>query len=91
MPPMTELPVPRPSACPGLLRIVQALDGGICRIKLPGGVLAANQARVIAEAAQHHASGVLELTNRSNLQIRGVRAESEQDLIRALLDASLGP
>jgi precorrin-3B synthase len=88
---MTELPVPRPSACPGLLRIVQALDGGICRIKLPGGVLAANQARVIAEAAQHHASGVLELTNRSNLQIRGVRAESEQDLIRALLDASLGP
>ncbi|MDH0099469.1 precorrin-3B synthase, partial [Pseudomonas sp. GD04158] len=29
----------RPSACPGLLRIVPALDGGICRIKLPGGVL----------------------------------------------------
>ena len=27
----------RPSACPGLLRIVQALDGGICRIKLAGG------------------------------------------------------
>lgn len=91
MPSMTELPVPRPSACPGLLRIVQALDGGICRIKLPGGALAANQARVIAEVAQHHASGVLELTNRSNLQIRGVRAESEQDLIRALLDANLGP
>lgn len=88
---MTELPVPRPSACPGLLRIVQALDGGICRIKLPGGVLSGDQARAIANAAQHHASGVLELTNRSNLQIRGVRAESEQDLIRALLAANLGP
>ncbi|KRW65355.1 oxidoreductase [Pseudomonas sp. TTU2014-105ASC] len=91
MPPMTELPVPRPSACPGLLRIVQALDGGICRVKLPGGVLAASQARSIAEAAQRFASGVLELTNRSNLQIRGVRAESEQELIRALLAANLGP
>ncbi|WP_312442758.1 MULTISPECIES: precorrin-3B synthase [Stutzerimonas] len=91
MPPMTELPVPRPSACPGLLRIVQALDGGICRVKLPGGVLAASQARSIAEAAQRFASGVLELTNRSNLQIRGVRAESEHDLIRALLAANLGP
>ncbi|MCQ2030031.1 precorrin-3B synthase [Stutzerimonas zhaodongensis] len=91
MPPMTELPVPRPSACPGLLRIVQALDGGICRVKLPGGVLAASQARAIAEAAQRFASGVLELTNRSNLQIRGVRAESEQELIRSLLEANLGP
>ncbi len=91
MPPMTELPVPRPSPCPGLLRIVQALDGGICRIKLPGGVLSGDQARAIAEAAQRFASGVLELTNRSNLQIRGVRAESEQDLIRALLAANLGP
>ena len=91
MPPMTELPVPRPSACPGLLRIVQALDGGICRIKLPGGALSGDQARAIAEAAQHHASGVLELTNRSNLQIRGVRADAEQALIRTLLDANLGP
>ncbi len=88
---MTELPVPRPSACPGLLRIVQALDGGICRVKLPGGVLAASQARSIAEAAQRFASGVLELTNRSNMQIRGVRAESEQELIRSLLEANLGP
>ena len=88
---MTKLPAPRPSACPGLLRIVQALDGGICRIKLPGGVLAASQARSIAEAAQRFASGVLELTNRSNLQIRGVRAESEQELIRSLLEANLGP
>ena len=88
---MTELPVPRPSACPGLLRIVQALDGGICRIKLPGGALSGDQARAIAEAAQRYASGVLELTNRSNLQIRGIHVESEQDLIRALLDANLGP
>jgi len=58
---------------------------------LPGGVLAASQARAIAEAAQRFASGVLELTNRSNLQIRGVRAESEQELIRSLLEANLGP
>jgi precorrin-3B synthase len=91
MPSSTELPVPRQSACPGLLRIVQALDGGICRIKLPGGTLAGDQARAVVEAAQHYASGVLELTNRSNLQIRGIRADSERDLIRALLDANLGP
>ncbi|QNH06792.1 precorrin-3B synthase [Pseudomonas sp. B11D7D] len=81
----------RPSACPGLLRIVPALDGGICRVKLPGGVLRGAQARAIAEAARRHASGVLELTNRSNLQIRGVLPGQESALIDALLSAGLGP
>ena len=81
----------RPSACPGLLRIVPALDGGICRIKLPGGVLRSAEARAIAEAARHCASGVLDLTNRSNLQIRGVLPGQESALIDALLQAGLGP
>ncbi|MGF0334724.1 precorrin-3B synthase [Ectopseudomonas toyotomiensis] len=81
----------RPSACPSLLRIVPALDGGICRVKLPGGVLRSAQARAIAEAARQHASGVLELTNRSNLQIRGVLPGQESTLVDALLGAGLGP
>ncbi|KAB0634925.1 precorrin-3B synthase, partial [Burkholderia territorii] len=41
-------PVVRPSACPGLVRVVAAADGGLCRIKLPGGRLDARQARAIA-------------------------------------------
>jgi precorrin-3B synthase len=82
---------PRPSACPGLLRIVAARDGGICRIKLPGGELSANQARVIAEASARHAAGVIELTNRANLQVRGVRPAQEAALIAALVEAGLGP
>lgn len=86
-----DLPIPRSSACPGLLRIVQALDGGICRVKLSGGLLNSEQARAIAEAATQYASGVLELTNRSNLQIRGVRSGLENELIERLLDADLGP
>jgi precorrin-3B synthase len=86
-----DLSVVRPSACPGLLRIVQALDGGICRVKLAGGVLSSVQARLIAEAAERCASGVLELTNRSNLQIRGVRTEQQAELIERLLAAGLGP
>jgi len=73
-----------------LLRIVDALDGGICRVKLPGGCLTAAQAEAIADAAQAYASGVIEATNRANLQIRGVGAERHA-LIDALLDAELGP
>ncbi|WP_306456770.1 precorrin-3B synthase [Pseudomonas alliivorans] len=80
----------RPSACPGLLRIVPALDGGICRIKLPGGVLLAAQAQAVAHAARTYAQGVIEATNRSNLQIRGV-GDDHDGLIRVLMDAGLGP
>ncbi|MFC0574726.1 precorrin-3B synthase [Paraburkholderia solisilvae] len=82
---------PRGSACPGLLRIVAARDGGICRIRLPGGVLNADEAHAIADAAQMHAAGVVDITNRANLQIRGVRAGNEQALIECLLAAGLGP
>ncbi|WP_122438876.1 precorrin-3B synthase [Pseudomonas viridiflava] len=80
----------RPSACPGLLRIVPALDGGICRIKLPGGVLLAAHAQAVAHAARTYAQGVIEATNRSNLQIRGV-GDDHDGLIRVLMDAGLGP
>ena len=81
----------RPSACPGLLRIVQALDGGICRIKLPGGELRADQARAVAQAAEQHAGGVIEATNRANLQIRGVHSASHAVMVEGLLAAGLGP
>lgn len=80
----------RPSACPGLLRIVQALDGGICRIKLAGGAISAAQANAVADAAQAYAGGVIEATNRANLQIRGIGAEQDA-LITMLLAAGLGP
>ncbi|MGY2199755.1 precorrin-3B synthase [Pseudomonas gingeri] len=80
----------RPSACPGLLRIVPALDGGICRIKLAGGVISAVQARAVAEAAERYAGGVIEATNRANLQIRGI-GEQHAALVATLLAAGLGP
>ncbi|CAI8886182.1 precorrin-3B synthase [Pseudomonas sp. IT-93MI4] len=80
----------RPSACPGLLRIVQALDGGICRIKLNGGSITANQADAVADAAERFASGAIEATNRANLQIRGI-GEQSAALVDSLLAAGLGP
>ncbi|KXU82749.1 oxidoreductase [Paraburkholderia monticola] len=74
-----------------MLRIIPARDGGICRIKLPGGVLSATQAHAIADASTLHANGVAELTNRANLQLRGVRSGHEAALSAALLRAGLGP
>ncbi|WP_053214712.1 precorrin-3B synthase [Pseudomonas sp. Q12-87] len=90
---MNERPstnVIRPSGCPGLLRVVQALDGGICRIKLDGGSIRADQADAVAAAAEGFAGGVIEATNRGNLQIRGI-GPRHGALIEQLLAAGLGP
>jgi len=81
----------RPSACPGLLRIVPALDGGICRVKLARGELSAAQALAMADAIDEHACGIADITNRANLQLRGVKRGHEEPLIAALLHAGLGP
>nr|WP_315974751.1 precorrin-3B synthase [Pseudomonas sp. 7P_10.2_Bac1] len=87
---LSATPLVRPTGCPGLLRIVQAMDGGICRVKLAGGVITAQQAYAVADVAQRYASGVIEVTNRSNLQIRGVGPEHAA-LIEPLMAAGLGP
>ena len=79
------------SACPGLFRIVAARDGGICRLKLPLGQLSSDAARAIAAAAARFGNGGIDVTNRANLQLRGISPDHEMPLIAALLDAGLGP
>lgn len=83
-------PFAGPSACPGLFNITPARDGGLCRLKLPLGEIAASQLRALADAARHYGNGIVEITNRSNLQIRGVRPEAGNALAEAILGAGLG-
>ncbi|BCQ25594.1 precorrin-3B synthase [Caballeronia sp. NK8] len=82
---------PRASACPGLTRIVPARDGGLARLRLPGGALSTHAARAVARAARACGSGVIEVTNRANLQLRGIRDDAHAALIDIALDAGLGP
>lgn len=58
--------------CPSTYRIYQAPDGGLARVKVPGGVLTVEQLRVVADAARRHGNGTVDLTSRANLQLRGV-------------------
>jgi precorrin-3B synthase len=73
------------------MRIVPARDGGLCRVRLALGEVSAAQARVIADASAEFGSGVIEVTNRANLQLRGVSEASQQALTDCLLAAGLGP
>jgi precorrin-3B synthase len=70
--------------CPGALRPMPSGDGLVVRIRPHGGTLSAAQAAGIADLAEKHGNGLIDLTGRANLQIRGVRAESHKPLIPGL-------
>lgn len=59
-------------ACPSVHAPFLELDGALLRIRLPGGVLRAPAARALATLAHELGAGPVELTNRANLQLRGV-------------------
>jgi precorrin-3B synthase len=81
----------RPDRCPGVLAVHQAADGGLARIRLPGGVLRTDQLQVLAAASAELGDGSLELTSRANLQIRALRPSAAQALSDRLYSAGLLP
>ncbi|MEU1993707.1 precorrin-3B synthase [Nocardia gamkensis] len=62
-----------PDSCPGVLRLHEAADGPLARIRVPGGRLDPAQVQALAEAALDLADGNIELTSRGNVQLRRVR------------------
>lgn len=69
----------------------EAADGGLARVRLPGGVLSAEQLRVLAAAAVGLGDGHLELTSRANVQIRALRPGAPVELSDRLYSAGLLP
>ena len=69
----------------------EAADGGLARIRIPGGFVTARQLRALASAAREIGNGIVELTSRGNVQLRGVPAGSERDLGDRLTAAGLLP
>ncbi|GGK36979.1 precorrin-3B synthase [Nocardia camponoti] len=73
-----------PDSCPGVLRLHEAADGPLARIRVPGGRLEPAQLQALADAARDVGDGNLELTSRGNIQLRQVR---DADELAARLDA----
>jgi precorrin-3B synthase len=67
--------------CPGALRPMQSGDGLVVRLRPPLGRLSPTQAKAIAEAAKTHGNGIIDLSARANLQLRGVSEASHPRLI----------
>lgn len=70
--------------CPGALRPMPSGDGWIIRVRPPGGRLTPQQAREIARLARAHGNGVIDLSSRANIHLRGITEQSYTPLIEGL-------
>lgn len=70
--------------CPGALRPMLSGDGWVVRVRPHAGRLTPAQAAGIAALARQYGNGMLDLTRRANLQLRGVTPEAHAPLVRGL-------
>lgn len=75
--------------CPGALRPMQSGDGLVVRVRPFGGRLDATQTAGLADLAERHGNGLIDVTSRANLQIRGVSESSHRLLLNGLAQLSL--
>lgn len=70
--------------CPGALRPMESGDGWVVRIRPYGGRLTPVQVQGIADLSQRFGNGLIDLSSRANLQLRGVSPDTHTPLIKAL-------
>jgi len=75
--------------CPGAWRPMESGDGLLVRIRPPLGRIDAAQAAGIAELSEQYGNGLIDLTSRGNLQIRGVREAGYSSLLERLAELAL--
>jgi precorrin-3B synthase len=80
-----------PDRCPGAVQVHAAADGGLARVRLPGGRLTAVQLGVLRTAAADLGDPALELTSRGNIQVRALRDGAPAELAARLHAAGLLP
>lgn len=75
--------------CPGALRPMAAHDGLVVRVRTPMSRLSSQQAKTIADLSTQYGNGLLDLSARGNLQMRGVSEDNHPLLIDALRELGL--
>lgn len=73
------------------MRLHEAADGFVARVRIPGGRVSAAQLDTLAALASAAGDGHLYLTSRGNVQLRGLASGCGQDVADALYAAGLLP
>lgn len=80
-------PRSRPDRCPGIVHPWPADDGGLVRIRVPGGQVSTAALRALAAVAEEYGDGRVRVTGRANLQVRAMPLDAQGRLARPALDA----
>src|SRR5438874_2352127 len=73
----------------GLFYVAPNQDSFMLRLRLPGGILSAHQAKGLADIAERFGGGNLDITTRANLQIREIGAAHPLDVLTAVDELGL--
>ena len=73
------------------MQVHPAADGGLARVRIPGGVVTRSQWQVLIDASADLGDGHLDLTSRGNVQLRGLSVGAETELADRLTQAGLLP
>ncbi len=86
---MTTAQSMRKGWCPGALRPMQTGDGLLVRVRPRAGSYSLEALSAIADTAARFGSGEIDLTNRANVQLRGLHEDTYAEAISALAAAGL--
>ena len=75
--------------CPSALMPMMSGDGLLVRIKPAFSRLTSRQAQMIALLSKRHGNGFMDITNRANLQIRGLRQSDYPLMLKDLQDSGI--
>ncbi|BES71543.1 precorrin-3B synthase [Marinobacter nanhaiticus D15-8W] len=75
--------------CPGAWRPMPSGDGLLVRVRPERAMLDRNQVLALCEASETFGNGIIHLTNRANLQLRGVKEKHWRPLLDMLMGAGL--
>jgi ferredoxin-nitrite reductase len=73
----------------GLFYVAPNQDAFMLRLRLPGGILLAHQAKGLADIAARSGGGAVDITTRANLQIREIGAAHPLDVLTAIDELGL--
>jgi hypothetical protein len=76
--------------CPTFSRPTLQRDGYLLRVPLVGGLLDLSQVECLTEVARGSSNGIVELTNRGNLQLRGLARDALRSALEACRAVGLG-
>jgi len=75
---------PEFAICPSLFAPASAQDGILSRLRIPGGILTTRQCEAISQLTDQFADRSVQITNRANIQIRGMQTCLDSETLNNL-------